>query len=184
MSKFHINANGDVGICRAQHSGKCPFGGESEHFSTSAEARSYFERKSSIETFTKLGKDTTKTESASKPFSSRRKEFAEFYRKSSEEFVAQAKLVAELFDNYFDSPPKSSKLLTYSSEAPEILRIRGALSASRRNAKVDLTGMVSPSQNELAVRAAMHASSQRKMKASLLKGNFEAQRLESLLSAD
>lgn len=41
---FHVNpTTGDVGKCRAR-SGKCPFGGDSEHFTTEEAAREFFEK--------------------------------------------------------------------------------------------------------------------------------------------
>ncbi len=43
MAKYHINAQGNTGICHAQEGG-CPFGGESEHFSTEEDARKAFEK--------------------------------------------------------------------------------------------------------------------------------------------
>lgn len=42
MAKYHINSNGDAGPCRAS-SGKCPFGGEADHYASAAEARAAFE---------------------------------------------------------------------------------------------------------------------------------------------
>lgn len=38
MAKFHINAAGDPGLCRAEKDG-CPFGGDSEHHESAAAAR-------------------------------------------------------------------------------------------------------------------------------------------------
>lgn len=40
--KFHINANGDAGQCRAVK-GACPFGGEAAHYATAEEARTAYE---------------------------------------------------------------------------------------------------------------------------------------------
>ena len=43
MAKFHINAEtGNVGSCKAEK-GKCPFGGDENHFPSKEEARSAFE---------------------------------------------------------------------------------------------------------------------------------------------
>jgi len=46
MAKFHINGNGEAGQCKAQ-AGGCPFGGESEHFTTAEAARDAFEARMS-----------------------------------------------------------------------------------------------------------------------------------------
>ncbi len=43
MSKFHLNAKGEAGKCRAAK-GKCPFGSADEHYDTPEEARSAFEK--------------------------------------------------------------------------------------------------------------------------------------------
>lgn len=43
MSKFHINSKGIASPCRATK-GKCPFGGENEHYSSKEEAQSAAER--------------------------------------------------------------------------------------------------------------------------------------------
>ncbi len=40
--KFHVNSNGEAGRCSATK-GKCPFGGEDQHFSSADEARAAFE---------------------------------------------------------------------------------------------------------------------------------------------
>lgn len=42
MAKFHINGNGEAGACRAEKGG-CPFGSESEHFTTPEAAREAYE---------------------------------------------------------------------------------------------------------------------------------------------
>lgn len=42
MNKFHINAAGEAGQCKAVN-GKCPFGSESEHFTSAEAAREAFE---------------------------------------------------------------------------------------------------------------------------------------------
>lgn len=42
MSKFHINDKGEPGKCRADQ-GKCPFGGQSKHYNTAADARKDYE---------------------------------------------------------------------------------------------------------------------------------------------
>jgi len=42
MMKFHVNGNGDAGVCRAQNGG-CPFGGEESHFDSVGAARQAFE---------------------------------------------------------------------------------------------------------------------------------------------
>lgn len=41
--KFHINGSGDPGKCSAKQGG-CPFGGESDHYSTQEEAREQYEK--------------------------------------------------------------------------------------------------------------------------------------------
>lgn len=43
MSRFHINAAGNPGVCRAKTVDGCPFGGDSEHYSTRQEAREVYE---------------------------------------------------------------------------------------------------------------------------------------------
>lgn len=43
MSKFHINNNGEAGVCGALK-GKCPFGGADEHYTTAEAARSAYEK--------------------------------------------------------------------------------------------------------------------------------------------
>lgn len=46
MAKFHINPEtGDAGSCKATQ-GKCPFGGESEHYPSADEARAAYEQES------------------------------------------------------------------------------------------------------------------------------------------
>jgi len=42
MNKFHINTAGEAGQCKAVN-GKCPFGSESEHFTSAEAAREAFE---------------------------------------------------------------------------------------------------------------------------------------------
>lgn len=42
MAKYHINGEGNPGLCKAQ-SGKCPFGGEANHYSSQENARKAFE---------------------------------------------------------------------------------------------------------------------------------------------
>ena len=42
-AKYHINFKGETGSCRARF-GKCPFGGENEHFDSEAEARAAYEK--------------------------------------------------------------------------------------------------------------------------------------------
>ena len=44
MAKYHIKKDGTPGVCRAQN-GKCPFGGESEHFPTKEEAQNYADKR-------------------------------------------------------------------------------------------------------------------------------------------
>jgi len=44
MKKFHVNANGEAGACSAVK-GNCPFGGESEHFTSADAARQDYEAK-------------------------------------------------------------------------------------------------------------------------------------------
>ncbi len=43
MAKYHVNAEGKAGLCRAT-TGKCPFGGELEHYSTADDARKAYEK--------------------------------------------------------------------------------------------------------------------------------------------
>lgn len=56
MGKFHVNKAGKTGACSATKGG-CPFGGESDHYSTEAEARQSFEdsQGSQITTVSKTG---------------------------------------------------------------------------------------------------------------------------------
>lgn len=42
MAKYHINGEGNPGLCKAQ-SGKCPFGGEANHYGSQENARKAFE---------------------------------------------------------------------------------------------------------------------------------------------
>lgn len=48
MAKFHINNNGEAGVCGAEK-GKCPFGGPAEHFTSAAAAREAYEKKQTAE---------------------------------------------------------------------------------------------------------------------------------------
>jgi hypothetical protein len=43
LMKFHINSNGEAGRCSATKGG-CPFGGESEHFTSAEAAREHYEK--------------------------------------------------------------------------------------------------------------------------------------------
>ncbi len=43
MAKYHINGKGEAGRCSAQK-GKCPFGGDLEHYSTPGDARRAYEK--------------------------------------------------------------------------------------------------------------------------------------------
>lgn len=43
MAKYHVNAAGEAGPCKATQGG-CPFGGEENHYSTPEEARAAYER--------------------------------------------------------------------------------------------------------------------------------------------
>lgn len=55
MSKYHINSNGDPGICKVT-TGACPFGdSETEHFKNPEEARVFYENKNN--TITVISKD-------------------------------------------------------------------------------------------------------------------------------
>lgn len=47
MAKFHLNSNGDAGICKASQ-GNCPFGGDEDHFTSPEAARSAFEATQAI----------------------------------------------------------------------------------------------------------------------------------------
>lgn len=42
MTKYHINGEGNPGVCSAE-SGNCPFGGDANHYSTKEKAREAFE---------------------------------------------------------------------------------------------------------------------------------------------
>lgn len=54
MAKYHINRkDGNVGLCRAEN-GKCPFGGEDQHYESMMYAASVFEREMDTETFTPI----------------------------------------------------------------------------------------------------------------------------------
>jgi len=53
MSKFHINAAGEAGPCKAENGG-CPFGGEAEHYATAKEARDAYEAKNASGVLTRL----------------------------------------------------------------------------------------------------------------------------------
>lgn len=44
MAKYHIKKDGMPGVCRAQD-GKCPLGGNDEHFPTKEEAQNYADKK-------------------------------------------------------------------------------------------------------------------------------------------
>src|SRR5579875_1479154 len=43
MDKYHINARGEPGLCRARK--QCPFGGVNEHYSSPEEARDAYEKR-------------------------------------------------------------------------------------------------------------------------------------------
>lgn len=60
MSRYHVKADGSMGVCKAQE-GHCPFGGDSgtKHFTSESEARSYAE--SVIKNTTDGGMKMTKT---------------------------------------------------------------------------------------------------------------------------
>jgi len=47
MAKFHLNGNGDPGLCKASQ-GNCPFGSDEEHFTSPEAARKAFEATQSI----------------------------------------------------------------------------------------------------------------------------------------
>lgn len=55
MTKFHVNANGEAGACRAEKGG-CPFGGEKEHFTSPEAARESYETKMNVSSLTRLHK--------------------------------------------------------------------------------------------------------------------------------
>lgn len=55
MAKFHINAAGNPGICRAVN-GRCPFGGEENHFDSAEQAQAAFETRMSDQAFTSTSK--------------------------------------------------------------------------------------------------------------------------------
>lgn len=52
MTRYHINTNGDPGLCKAAH--QCPFGGDSEHFPSMQEARTAFEHSQNANVFKKI----------------------------------------------------------------------------------------------------------------------------------
>ena len=56
MARYHVKKDGTPGICHAQP-GKCPLGGEGQHFKTIDEAQEYAD-KEHLNTFT----DDTKEE--------------------------------------------------------------------------------------------------------------------------
>lgn len=43
MKKYHVNSKGEAGACSATN-GRCPFGGESEHFTSAEAAREFYEK--------------------------------------------------------------------------------------------------------------------------------------------
>lgn len=53
MDKYHVNDKGEPGRCAA-YSGGCPFGGDSDHYTSQEEARAGFEDKMNHLTFTKV----------------------------------------------------------------------------------------------------------------------------------
>lgn len=57
--KFHINSKGEPGRCSAQHGG-CPFGSESEHYSTKEGASAAYERSMSDRMLSTLTKAPTR----------------------------------------------------------------------------------------------------------------------------
>lgn len=55
MAKYHVNSNGEPGVCKAQTS--CPFGSlEDDHYSSKEEAQEAYEAKMSDQTITKVQK--------------------------------------------------------------------------------------------------------------------------------
>jgi hypothetical protein len=60
MSKFHINASGEAGKCSATQ-GKCPFGGESQHYDSAEVARVAFELSMAGKSLPTVSKRTQKT---------------------------------------------------------------------------------------------------------------------------
>jgi hypothetical protein len=53
MAQFHVNSKGEAGKCAATQ-GKCPFGGEDEHYTSLEAARDSFEGSMSEQQFTKF----------------------------------------------------------------------------------------------------------------------------------
>lgn len=53
MDKYHVNDKGEAGRCGA-YSGGCPFGGDSDHYTSPEEARAGFEEKMNHLTFTQI----------------------------------------------------------------------------------------------------------------------------------
>jgi len=53
--KFHVNAAGEAGKCKATK-GNCPFGGEAEHFTSAEAAREHYEKSMQTVTTRKLSK--------------------------------------------------------------------------------------------------------------------------------
>ena len=67
MAKYHINNEGNPGICHAQ-SGACPFGDDSQHFNTRNDAARYYEAQQIIKT---IPRATTKVERSNESFEAR-----------------------------------------------------------------------------------------------------------------
>ena len=63
MIKYHINAKGEPGVCKATIS-ECPFGGEAQHYSTKEKAQKAFENSMMSETLAKMKKAAAKPSDA------------------------------------------------------------------------------------------------------------------------
>lgn len=81
MAKYHINKEGNPGLCSAE-SGNCPFGGDANHYSSRANARRAFE-------FSMASKELTKT--SRKRLSSKDAIAAATQRRSLKEFASIAR---------------------------------------------------------------------------------------------
>lgn len=105
MAKFHINGKGEAGKCSAQN-GKCPFGGEAEHFTSLEAARKHFEQEQSG-SFTKSKDDfdfTTPIDYESK----------------------------ELFDNNKFAKAAEAKMKDYPTPSPERSALFSLMAANNR----------------------------------------------------
>lgn len=111
MAKFHINGNGEAGSCKAEKGG-CPFGGESEHFTSAEAARSAYEAQKSAENVSQLRK----------PFPN----LDEVYSKAPRGDIGFAKAVSNLkglqrdIDSGFVKPEEIPGRMAYIAERLEL----------------------------------------------------------------